>query len=158
MLHKPELDGKLSDIAILKIFERLERDLAVFAETHFLFVRKFLRDYPMWGFYFHHPSGGQGSITLSIFQKAKEFGASVTGEWHVDDEAALARSTYEVPIEYITSTEATVLVTRLEEVLSRLIAAPASARSITGQVMERRRDESGKPVYGEFERSLQVAK
>jgi hypothetical protein len=158
MLHNPELDGRFTERTILQVFEQLEPDLASFAEKHLLFVRKYVRDYPMWGFYFRHPIGGSGSVTLSFFRKEPGIGAAVAGEWHVDDDANLARSTYEVPLEYLTSAQPTLVVSALEDVLSRILAADASDRSITSRIIERRKDESGKPIYGEFERSLQIAK
>jgi len=158
MLHNAELDGRFSDSAVLQIFELLEPDLAAFAERHSLFVRKYIHNYPMWGFYFRHPAGGRGSVSLLVFRKGAGFGAGVTGEWHVDDEAALVRSTYEIPIGYLPSTQATMVVSSLEDVLSKLLTASASVRSSTSRIMERPKDESGKPVYGEFERSLEIAR
>jgi len=158
MLHNADLDGRLADRAVLQVFERLEPALATFAEKHSLYVRKYLHNYPMWGFYFRHPAEGRGAVTLSVFFKGSDCRASVAGEWHVDDEASLMRSTYQIPLDYLTSTQAIVVIASLEDVLSKLLTAPASARSTTSRIMERSRDESGKPVYGEFERSLQIAR
>ncbi len=159
MLHNPELDGQFSDSAVLAAFELLEPDLAAFAERHSLFVRKYIHNYPIWGFYFRHPSGGRGAVQLTVIRKvADEFAAAVGGEWHVDDEAKLVRSTYSAPLENLPSTEPDLIVRTLEDVLRKLLTAPESARNRTSRIMERQRDESGKPVYGEFERSLQIAK
>jgi hypothetical protein len=158
MLHNVDLDGRLTDGAVLQIFEHLEPDLAAFAERHALFVRKYIHDYPMWSFYFRHPAGGRGSVTLSVLLKAPDSRAGVTGEWHLDDEASLTRSTYQIPIDYLPSTEGAAVIAAMEEVLLKLLKAPSSARSATSRIMERPKDEFGKPAYGEFERSLQVAK
>jgi hypothetical protein len=158
MLHNPELDGRFSDSAVLGAFELLEPDLGAFAEKHSLFVRKYIHNYPMWGFYFRHPSGGRGSVQLTIARKpGGEFAAAVAGEWHIDDEDKLVRSTYSVPLENLSSAEVALTVGTLEGVLAKLLAAPESARSQISRIMERSKDESGKPVYGEFERSLQIA-
>ena len=40
MFHNPVLYGRLSDTATLRIFEQLAGDLALFAQSHSLFVRK----------------------------------------------------------------------------------------------------------------------
>jgi hypothetical protein len=158
MLHNADLDGRISDNAVLQIFDVLESDLGAFAERHYLFVRKYIHDYPMWSFYFCHPAGGRGSVTLSVILKAMRSRVGVTGEWHVDDEASLMRSTYQIPFDYLPSIQAAVVVASLEDVLSKLLTAPPSARSISSRIVERPKDEHGKPVYGEFERSLQVAR
>ncbi len=132
--------------------------MAAFADRHSLFVRKYVHNYPMWSFYFRHPAGGSGSVTLSVILKGPDSKTSVTGEWHLDDEASLTRSTFQIPLNYLPSTEAPMVVATLEDVLSKLLTAPPSARSNTSRIMERPKNASGKPVYGDFERSLQVAK
>jgi hypothetical protein len=159
MLHNAELDGRFSDSAVLGAFGRLEPDLAAFAEKHSLFVRKYIHNYPMWGFYFLHPSGGRGAVQLTIIHKAAdEFAATVGGEWHVDDDDKLVRSTYSVPLENLPSAQPALVVRTLEDVLGKILTAPESVRTRISRIMERRKDDSGKPVYGEFEQSLQIAK
>jgi hypothetical protein len=158
MLHSPDLDGQFSDSAVLQVFERLEPDLVAFAEKHSLFVRKYIHNYPMWGFYFRHPAGGRGSVQLTVCRKpGEQFTGAVFGEWHVDDEDKLQRSTYSVPLEDLASAEPALIVRTLEEVLARLLRAPESARSKISRIMPRPKDASGNPIYGEFERSLQIA-
>lgn len=159
MLHNPDLDGRFSDTAVLQAFEQLEPGLAGFAERHSLFVRKYIHDYPMWGFYFRHPSGGKGSVQLTVSRRpGAPFTAAVFGEWHVDDEDKLLRSTYTIPIEDLPSAESALIVRTLERFLAGLVAAPESARSKTSRIMPRPTDQAGKPIYGEFERSLQIAR
>jgi hypothetical protein len=158
MLHNADFDGRISDNAVSAAFEHLKPELTVFAERHSLFVRKYIHNYPMWGFYFRHPSGGRGAVQLSVIRKVPdEFAAAVGGEWHVDDEVKLERSAYVVPLENLPSIEPGLIVRTLEDVLMKLLTAPESARNRTSRIMERQRDESGKPVYGEFEQSLQIA-
>lgn len=158
-LEHPELDGQIADTAVSVAFDRLEPELAAFAERHSLFVRKYIHNYPMWGFYFRHPSDGRGSVQLSIARTvANEFTVTIGGEWHVDNETQLTRSTYAAPLENLRSIAPELLVSKLDDMLRLLLTASASARSQMSPIMPRPRDESGKPVYGEFERALQVAK
>lgn len=158
MLHNPEFDGRFSDPAVLQAFEQLEPDLAAFAERHSLFVRKYIHNYPMWGFYFRHPSGGEGSVQLTVSRlPGAPFTGAVFGEWHVDDEGKVSRSTYTIPIEDLPSAESALIIRTLERFLARLLAVPESARSKISRIMPRPRDQAGKPIYGEFERLLQIA-
>jgi hypothetical protein len=157
MLHNSELDGRISDSTVAQHFELLQPDLMEFAERHSLFVRKYVHNYPMWSFYFLHPSGGRGSVTLSISHKEAGLGVGTHGEWHVDDEASLTRSFFNLPIEYISDARASSVVSLLEKLLSKILNAPASARTGSSRIMPRRRDESGQPVIGDFERSLRIA-
>jgi hypothetical protein len=85
-------------------------------------------------------------MQLTIARKpADEFAAAIAGEWHVDDEDKLVRSTYSVPLENLPAAQAALIVTTLEGVLAKLLAASESARSQISRIMERPKDETGKP-------------
>jgi hypothetical protein len=159
MLHESRFDGRIEDRDLATAFQQREGDLADFAEKHSLFVRKYIHNYPIWGFYFRHPSGGEGTVQLSLFRKPDgQLGAAVFGEWHLDDHDKLVRSTYSIALKELTSADSTLVTQALESYLSTLLTAPPSARSTVTRIAPRPKDVSGQTMYSEFERALQVAK
>jgi len=159
MLHDSRFDGQIEDRGLAVEFEQREKALGNFAEKHSLFVRKYIHNYPMWGFYFRHPSGGEGALQLSLFRRpGGDLAAAVFAEWHLDDQDKLVRSTLTIPLRELTSADSTSVVEALESSLSALLAAPPSARSALTPIASRPKDASGQMVYSEFERVLQVAK
>ena len=158
MLHNTELDGQLKDVdeGARPLFDALEPALASFAERRSLFVRKWLHNYPMWGFFFRHPLDGVGSLQLSISRQQDRFVAALAGGWHVDDQEKLQRSTLWFDLEKLPSVDAKDVLEGLERLLLKILAAPPAARSQVSPVMERRRDNAGQVILSDFEKSLQL--
>lgn len=158
MLHDPNLDGHLKKEGeeSLPFFTTLEPSFASFAERHSLFVRKWLHNYPMWGFFFRHPLGGTGSLQLSIYRQGGTFVAALAGGWHVDNQEKLQRTSLWFELETLPSLDGKDVVEGLERLLSKILTAPPSARSQVSPVMERRRDAAGQVILSDFEKSLRV--
>lgn len=158
MLHNRDLDGHLKEVdeESRPLFELLEPSLASFAERHSLFVRKWLHNYPMWGFFFRHPLAGTGSLQLSIYRQGATFVAAVAGGWHLDDQDRLERTSLWFDLETLPSLDSNAVVEGLERLLSKILSAPPSARSRVSRLMERRKDDAGQVVLSEFEKSLRV--
>jgi hypothetical protein len=158
VLHNPDLDGHLKELGeeSRPLFGVLEPCLASFAERRSLFVRKWLHNYPMWGFFFRHPLNGTGSLQLSIYRQNATFVAAVAGGWHVDDQDSLQRTSLWFDLETLPSPGSNDVVAGLEKLLSKILSAPPSARSRVSRLMERRKDDAGQVVLSDFENSLQV--
>jgi hypothetical protein len=158
VLHNPDLDGHLKELdeESRPLFNVLEPSLARFAERRSLFVRKWLHNYPMWGFFFLHPLNGTGSLQLSIYRQGGTFVAAVAGGWHVDDQDRLERTSLWFDLETLPSLGSNDVVAGLENLLSKILSAPPSARSRVSRLMERRKDDAGQVVLSDFEKSLQV--
>jgi hypothetical protein len=158
VLHNPDLDGHLKEVDEVSrpLFKVLEPSLVSFAERRSLFVRKWLHNYPMWGFFFRHPLSGTGSLQLSIYRQDGMFVAAVAGGWYVDDQDKLQRTTLWFDLETLPSLDSKEVVEGLEGLLSKILTSSPSARSRVSQVTERRKDEAGQVIPSDFEKSLQV--
>lgn len=137
------------------VFDRLGTSLLAFNNAYDLFLRRWLHNYPMWGFFFLHPLGGAGSVQLSVTDASQgEERFATCGEWHIDDYSKLTRCVYEIPLEYFQSaTEAEVLL-NLKKTLRQLLVASLPNQANPIGVMPRPSDGEGLPKIGEFERPL----
>lgn len=157
MLHNPALDGSVADKEAAQAFEQLTPYLHRFSERHSLFVRKYLHNQPLWGFYFRHPRGGTGMLQLGIGRDhSGAMQGSLAGGWYVDDDDRQVRSTYWIPVVYLESLAEDYVVTWLKALLDAVLSAEDTMRTRSARIVERKEDSQGKYVYSDFEKALQI--